>query len=79
LTPDLPPFIQPAWDELQKSIVYVTISPTPTIDALAVFVMVSAAATISTQFLFIIVETSLGNSLEVKPVPFVQEISAKLQ
>jgi hypothetical protein len=59
--------------------VYVTLAPTFTVAALAVFVIVSAAATMSTQFLFIIVDISFGNSLEVQPLPFVQEISAKLQ
>ena len=79
MIPDLPPLIQPAWEELQKSIVYVTFVPTCALAALAVFVIVRAAATMSVQVLHNMVDISLGKGEEVEPVPFVHEISAKLQ
>lgn len=46
---------------------------------LAVFVMVSAAATMSTQLRFKIVEISFGNSLDLQPMLFEARMSAKLQ
>jgi len=45
----------------------------------AVFVRLSAAATISTHVLHKIVVISFGYGDDVEPVPFVHEMSAKLQ
>jgi hypothetical protein len=66
-------------EELQKSRVYVIFCPTIVVVTFAVFVSVSAAATISTHVLHKIVVISFGYGDDVEPVPFVHEMSAKLQ
>jgi hypothetical protein len=53
--------------------------PVFAVATLAVFVITRAADTISTQVLHNTVVISFGNGDEVEPVPFVQEMSAKLQ